>query len=370
VPFAEYAARIIAHLEGAGYRRAEPAILQPAAIFFDSGEDLRAQLYLTSDLSGADYCLRPEYTIPVLADYLAGPQAGDRAAFSYCGPVFRYRPGRPSEFIQAGIESFGRADREVADAEILSVALNAAAAAKEIKPAVRIGDAGLFASLLEALGLSPEWRRRITRGLTQGKSLDLILRPPNGGSADHSGLLALVEGADKQGARALVEDLLAIAGVAAAGGRTPAEIADRFLEQAALRQGAGICTEKRALIAQFLAIEDSPQNASKRLRALACDAKFDLTAALDRFDERLEHIAAQKADAAQIEFAGSFHRNLDYYTGFIFEIFEAKDERAREPFAGGGRYDALPQRLGAKTPIPAVGAAIWLDRLSEPQQCP
>lgn len=370
MPSAKYAARILAHLEAAGYARIEPPILQPAAIFFDSGEDLRAQLYLTSDLSGADYCLRPEYTIPVLADYLAGPQAGARAAFSYCGPVFRYRPGRASEFIQAGIESFGRTDREAADAEILDLALAAAAATKNIAPSVRIGDARLFAEFLAALDLSPEWRRRIARGLTQGKSLDLILSPPNSGGADHTGVLALIEGADKQGARAFVEDLLAIAGAAPAGGRTPSEIAERFLEQAALRQGAGICDEKRALIARFLAIEGTPESTSRRLRALACDAKLDLSAALGRFDKRFEHIEARTGGAVPIEFSGRFHRNLDYYTGFMFEIFEAKEQGAREPFAGGGRYDALPQRLGARTSIPAVGAAIWLDRLSEAEKCP
>ena len=365
LPSSEYAARVIARLEDAGYARAEPAILQPAAIFFDSGEDLRAQLYLTSDLSGADYCLRPEYTIPVLTDYLAGSRAGARADYSYCGPVFRYRPGRPSEFIQAGIESFGRADREAADADILSLALTAATAARKIEPAVRIGDAGLLANLLEALDLSPAWRRRIMRGLTHGKSIDMILSAPDGGSAGHSGLLALIEGADKHGARALVEDLLAIAGAAPAGGRTPGEIADRFLEQAALRQGAGVCAEKHALIAQFLAIEGNPETASQRLRALAADAKLYLNAALESFDKRLEHIAARTAGMAQIEFAASFHRNLDYYTGFIFE---AHEKSVREPFAGGGRYDGLPQRLGAKTSIPAVGAAIWLDRLSAAEQ--
>jgi ATP phosphoribosyltransferase regulatory subunit len=354
------AARIIAHLEAAGYARAEPAILQPASIFFDSGEDLRAQLYLTSDLSGADYCLRPEYTIPVLAGYLSGPLAGERAAYSYCGPVFRYRPGFPSEFFQAGIENFGRTDREAADAEILVLALNAAAAVRKREPAVRIGDAGLFSKFLEALKLSPEWRRRIARGLLQGKSLDLILSPPNGGSADHSGVLALIERADRQGARALVEDLLSIAGVAPAGGRTPAEIADRFLEQAALRSSAGFSAEKTTVIAQFLAIEGSPQNASKNLRTLAAEARLDLSAALDSFDIRLAHISAQGLAGAKIDFAARFTRNLDYYTGFVFE---AKEQGATEPLAGGGRYDGLPQALGAKKAIPAVGAAIWLDRL-------
>ena len=71
---------------------------------------------------------------------------------------------------------------------------------------------------------------------------------------DHSGVLGVLEGADKQGARAFVEDLLSIAGIAPAGGRTPGEIADRFLEQAALKAGSGFSTEKRAVIEQFLSV--------------------------------------------------------------------------------------------------------------------
>jgi ATP phosphoribosyltransferase regulatory subunit len=363
----ERAERISDYLARAGYKRCEPPILQPASIFFDSGEDLRAQLYLTSDVSGADYCLRPEYTIPVLVAYLASNSAGERAAFSYCGPVFRFRKGSPSEFTQAGIESFGRADREAADAEILGLALEAAAAARQNPSAaaplsVRIGDAGLFAELLEALDLPPQWRRRIARGLPQGKTLDAILSPrANNAGADHSGVLSLLEGADRQGARALVEDLLSIAGVAPAGGRTPAEIAERFLEQAALRSGAEFSPEKRAVFEQFLQIQGAPDDASKRLRALCRDAKLDLSAALDRFDTRLDLIAARGLAAAKLRFAARFTRNLDYYTGFVFEAHE--EDRA-EPAVGGGRYDQLPQALGAKRPIPAVGAAIWIDNLS------
>ena len=119
---------------------------------------------------------------------------------------------------------------------------------------MRIGDAGLFSRLLEALDLPPQWRRRIARGHSQGKSLDTILSSSLNGT-DHSGVLGVLEGAGKQGARALVEDLLSIAGVVPAGGRSPAEIADRFLEQAALKAGSGFSAEKRALIEQFLGVE-------------------------------------------------------------------------------------------------------------------
>ena len=80
----------------AGYTVATPPILQPAEPFLDlSGEDIRKSLYLTTDGSGEELCLRPDLTIPVARDYLASSVAGTAAGFCYLGPVFRYRGGRP-----------------------------------------------------------------------------------------------------------------------------------------------------------------------------------------------------------------------------------------------------------------------------------
>ena len=332
--------------------------------FSSSGEDIRSRLYLTSDLSGAEYCLRPEYTIPVCRHYLASEAAGKPATFSYCGPVFRYRSDGPSEFLQAGLENFGRIDREAADAEILGLALDAVVSASGPKLAVRFGDAGLIHALLSALDLSPQWRRRILRGHAQEKTLDTILAAAtNGTGHDHSGVLAALERTDKQGARALVEDLLAIAGISTVGGRSPAEIAERFLEQAALKSGSGFPAEQRAILEDFLAIEADPDQASLRLRQLAADAKLDLAAALDRFDARLGFMAARGLDVAEFRFATRFARNLDYYTGFAFEAC-AHGRPDDKPIVGGGRYDGLLRSLGAQADIPAVGAAIWVERLS------
>ncbi len=356
---------VATHLVRAGYARCEPPILQPASIFFDSGEDLRGQLYLTSDLSGAEYCLRPEYTIPVSRHYLASGAAGQSATYSYCGPVFRYAAGQKAEFTQAGVESFGRQDSEAADAEILTLALDAASAVRALDLSVRIGDAGLFSGLLAALDLAPEWRRRIARGHSQGKSVAAILNASRiGAGRDHSGVLGMLEGADKQGARAFVEDLLSIAGIASVGGRTPAEIADRFLEQAALRSGVGVSAEKVAIIERFLRIEGDPDSASAQLRQLAGEANLDLAAPLEALDTRLGFIAALGFDVAALRFEASFTRNLDYYTGFVFEAHD-RTRPDQKPVVAGGRYDQLLQTLGAARAIPAVGAAIWIDRLGE-----
>src|SRR5262249_39860969 len=126
---ANWADTLLLSFAQAGYVRAEPAILQPAEPFLDlSGEDIRKSLYLTTDPTGEELCLRPDLTIPVARDYLASPQAGHPAGFSYLGAVFRYRWGQHSEFLQAGIESFGRQDRAAADAEMLALALEATSA--------------------------------------------------------------------------------------------------------------------------------------------------------------------------------------------------------------------------------------------------
>ena len=361
---AERDGRLIAHLIAAGYPRAEPPILQPADVFLDlSGEDIRGRLFITSDPAGVELCLRPEYTIPVCREYLASPAAGHATTFSYLGPVFRQRPNGAPEFTQAGVESFGRADAEAADAEILALALEAAAGAGADALDTHIGDTGLFNRVLASLDLPAGWVRRIRRGHMRGQSLAKILDAPgNGAVSDHSGVLAALEGVDRQGARALVGDLLSIAGISSVGGRNAGEIADRFLEQASMHAGAGVPAEKRAALEQFLAIAGEPDDGSARMRALARDAKLDIDAALVRFDERLGFIAARGIDMARLRFSAAFGRNLDYYTGFVFESHDARRATA-SLVIGGGRYDGLLRKLGATDDIPAVGAAIACARL-------
>lgn len=360
-------AAILAHFEREGFARREPRLLQPAGVFLDrSGEDFRGRLYLTSDVSGAEYCLRPEFTIPVCLDYLASGAAGKAAACAYGGSIFRapeHDAAGDGEFLQAGIESFGRDDREAADAEIMGAALEAARAGDAGALAVRIGDAGLVAAFLDRLDLPAVWRRRVEAGHARGQSPAEMFTAPerNGAGADQAGVLAALTKVDPADARRLVEDLLSIAGIAAVGGRSAAEIAERFLEQAMLADGAGVSTEKRALVEAFFAIEGAPDAASATLRRLADDASLDLGAVLDAFDTRSGFIAARGLGLDDMIFSASFARRLDYYSGFVFE---ARHASGGEPVIGGGRYDRLLKTLGARADIPAVGAAIWIDRLA------
>jgi ATP phosphoribosyltransferase regulatory subunit len=359
---------LTAHYERAGYARVSPAILQPAEPFLDlSGEDIRRRMFLTTDPDGQELCLRPDLTIPVSRDYLASPAAGEALGFCYLAPVFRHRGDDPAEFIQGGIESFGRRDTAAADAEMLSLGLEATTHYGIAAPEIRMGDVGLFAALIDALDLGAAWKRRLVKDFNRAGSLasdlDRLVSAATNERPEYQGVLAALAGSDPKAAHALVTDLLSIAGINAVGGRSVGEIADRFLEQAALGASSGLPRATRALIEQFLAIGGDPDEAADALRTLAAEADLDIGSALDLFESRTGFLAAQGVEVARIKFSTAFGRGLDYYTGFVFELHDA-DKRVERQLVAGGRYDELLTRLGAPAPIPAVGFAVWIERLA------
>ena len=359
---------LIASFERAGYARVEPAILQPAEPFLDlSGEDIRKRMYLTTDPQGRELCLRPDLTIPVSRDYLASPAAGKPRGFCYLGPVFRHRAEGGGEFLQAGIESFGRPDTAAADAEMLALGLDATAHYGLGAPDIRMGDVALFSALVAALDLAPAWKRRLIKDFNHKTSLahdlDRLTIGASNGRSEYQGVLAALAGSDPKGAHALVTDLLSIAGITAVGGRLVGEIAEHFLEQAALGAQTSLPRETRALIEKFLAIAGDPGQAAAKLRAFAREGKIALDAALDAFESRTALLAARGVDVSRIRFSTGFGRGLDYYTGFVFELHDPLG-RAVGPLVAGGRYDGLLTRLGSARAIAAVGFAVWIERLA------
>jgi ATP phosphoribosyltransferase regulatory subunit len=358
---------LLARLEAAGYGRASPAILQPSEPFLDlSGEEIRRRMYLTVDAAGRELCLRPDLTIPVARDYLASPAAGQPAGFCYLGPVFRFRDADSPEFLQAGIESFGRRDTAAADAEMLALGVEATAHYGVAEPDIRMGDVGLFAALVAAIDLPSVWKRRLMKDFNRAESLAHDLDQLVIDAAQHpeyQGVLAALAGTDRKGARALVTDLLSIAGITTVGGRSVAEIAERFLDQAALGASTRLPHEMRDLIRRFLGIAGEPDEAAANLRGLASDAGLDLEAALDLLETRTGFLAARGIDVKRIRFSTSYGRGFDYYTGFVFDLHDPAGRCSRELVAGG-RYDGMLSRLGSAQPIPAVGFAVWIERLA------
>lgn len=118
-----------------------------------------------------------------------------------------------------------------------------------------------------------------------------------------------------------------------------------------------------------LRILDSKEPKTIELNEEAPDSVSHLTpSAKKHFKEVLEYL-----DEAGIIYRINkcLVRGLDYYSHTVFEIIESSDDSETNGLAlsGGGRYDGLAKMLGSKKEIPAVGAALGMDRIIESSWC-
>lgn len=354
----------------AGFERADPPVLQPADVFLDrSGEEIRKRIFLLTDGGGRELCLRPELTIPVCRLHRARG-GGFPARISCHGPVFRIRseaPEHPGQFLQTGIEYLGAADSEKADAEVLLLAVEAVRAAGLKNFTVQIGDASLFPGLIDALPGPSAWRDRLKRHFRRPDAFAVMLRRLGAGEMrDGNGYLAHLGSAAEEDARIALSGLLDMLGGAEAGGvfagRTRDEIIERLMEQAA--EAASLRLDRKTLsaIEECLAISGPAERSLAELAGVLKRQGVVLDAPLSAMAARIAVLRDAGLAGEQVHFAPRFERNLDYYTGFVFELW-AHDAAGPVQIAGGGRYDTLLKLLGEPCDVPAVGCAIRDERV-------
>lgn len=351
---AERRSAMVRLVESKTVQRVAPPLLLPAGPYLDlAGEEFGRQLLLTTANNGVEYCLRPDFTLPIAKSYLDDGMLGVPGAFTYLGPIFRQENGVPVEYDQAGLELLGQPDANSALDQVLTFARWALAIYDVTAPSVRLGGVGLFESLLAAMGISPQWQTRIRSRFGHPAALQRLMERLT--SPD-----ARIVGTAPDARETIIEivtDNMLSAGLSLVGSRQPEEIADRYLEKQAL-DAVPIPAGMVALLVEYLAVIDTPGRAFDRIRLMAGDAGLDLEEPLDAV--RM-HAAALTAlsPRAEVIFDASFSPRLDYYTGVVFEMTGVDGDI----LASGGEYDRLLDRLGAPEPVAASGCALWTDRL-------
>jgi ATP phosphoribosyltransferase regulatory subunit len=354
------ASAILGQFAGRGYVHEEPSVLQPAEIFLDrSGEEIRRRTFTLTDPSGRDLALRPDLTIPICRDaVLSGRKLPARICYN--GLVFRHQPGepnRPTQFFQAGAELLGLEDRAAGETEILSLAVEALKVAGLEDFSLRIGDLALFNALVDALSLPKQWRLRLKRHFWRAGYVESLLH-----------WLGHGDGAAKlPGTRAEIEVLLDSQGDAPAAGRSRTEIVARALDRAAEAATLRLDPAMADAIAKLLDISGPAQDALAQVRALLKATGINLDAQMAAMDTRLATLKSLGVAPERVRFTAHFGRNMEYYTGFVFELW-ARDREGPVQVAGGGRYDTLLESLGAKQPVSAIGCAIRTERLLAAQK--
>jgi ATP phosphoribosyltransferase regulatory subunit len=355
---------------GAGFDHIAPDILQPADMFLDSsGESIRSTAYVFTDPSGVELCLRPDLTVPTCRYHLShAANPASEARYCYFGPAFRclapVGSGR-TEFDQAGIEWFNAALPVHAEAAVIKVTIEALEAAGLSEWRVRLGDLGLFHALLRSIEMPDRWRRKLSHQFWRPKAfaelLDLLTGAKARGRSAASGHVDAVAGRGLKDAVAYVGRELERCGLSLIGGRSVEEIAGRLVEKAEDRLSRPLDSATRQRIDSYLAIEVAAPAAREALH-LVSGGKAAFAGALGYYDERLMELKRHGLDPGRFLFSAGFGRELEYYTGLVFEV-EAAIEGVPRQVAGGGRYDSLFSDIGSPVPVPAVGCAIHAERL-------
>ena len=358
----------------ADYEAVAPAIIQPADVFLDVvGESLRARTYVFTDPDGAELCLRPDLTVPTCRLHLARyADPGTPARYCYNGAAFRFQSQvadarHPREFRQAGIERFGDRAREEAEAETVATVIRAIEAAGLKDWSIRLGDIGLFSSILDVAGLTPRWKKRLDDAFLKPVSFRDALKSfavsARGASASvPDTLLSSLRRDDPAGSEAAVAAYLDEKSIELAGTRTLADITAHLIDIAEDREEKPIDAAAVDLIKRYVGVAGPAAKAGETIVELLNGSGRGSGAALETYDRRLALLANSGVDLGRVTFSAEFGRTLAYYTGFVFEV-HAKGHGAESPIAGGGRYDGLMRAAGASVDVSAVGGAIHTERL-------
>ena len=260
-----------------------------------SGDEIVGQLYNFTDKGGREVALRPEMT-PTLARMVAARANALRKPVRWFSlpQLFRYerqQKGRLREHFQLNVDIIGESD-VTADAELLAVAID----------------------IMGEFGLSPnDVRARVS----DRRLLRALLHRLGVGEAQLPAVFAVIDKIERQ-PRDVSAEKLAAAGMTAESREALFALMD------------GVTLE--ALRARY---GDTPEIAER-------------IADLERYYGYLDDLGV----AAWVQLDLSIVRGLAYYTGIVFELFDAQGEfRA---ICGGGRYDNLLNALGG-VDLPALG---------------
>ena len=271
--------------------------LEPLELYTKkSGEEIVGQLYTFTDKGDRQVALRPEMT-PTLARMVAAKANAMRKPIRWFSipQLFRYerqQKGRLREHFQLNVDIIGEAS-VAADAELLAVAIDImrATGLKSGDVRARISDRRLLTAILSEVGVA---------------------------AGEMPAVFAAIDKA----------------------GREPREVTREKLEKAVAANAAARGVE-RAL------------DRSTDLNALAAEFRNSRSVmdSITRLREYMHFLDALGV-GEWVDFDLSIVRGLAYYTGIVFELFDAKAEfRA---ICGGGRYDDLLSTIGG-VDLPALG---------------
>ena len=319
-------------------------IIESKIIIERSGEIFKKSLLSFEDDNGNNFSLRPDLTISACLDYIKNIKKGIYK-YAYFDQAYRRTFSKESLVRnQLGCEIIGSTSLKL-NLEIINLIDQSLIKVSNKKTTIKINDINIFYSLVDSLKLPSRWSLRLKRHFWRPEYFSELISRLSSNSDIQKNVFEL----DKKSyfkMRKLDQNSMIA-------GRKISEILKRFEKK--IKEPRSNIDGKRVarIVNKFLKINCSLKNAKFELKKFEVKNNLDLK--LDGFD-----IFNLKFKNNDVIFSSNIGRNVEYYTGLVFEIIK-KSKNLN--LATGGRYDNLIQILGASKKIPAIGGAINYDNL-------
>ena len=341
-----YSEKIINVFKKDGFVLSEPDVLLDSDYIIQrSGENFRKLMLTFEDDTGKSMCLSPDLTVASCIKYLKENSKATSKIF-YSGQAYR-RSSNPKERIindQLGVEIIGSKKKAVDDEKVLKTILKSIDKTKIGNITIKVGDVSLFEKLIESLKIPERWKLRLKRHFWRPQYFeDLLNRLETNSDVDP---MAIDLDKKKFSEMKNLDQNKEIAN------RRVSEILSRFDRK--IKDPRSFSENKKIvkIIREFLKIHCSIDKIERILKDFIKKYKLSKNILSD-----LTAIKNLSKTSYKTIFLTNFGRDIEYYTGIVFEIYNfSKKEIAR-----GGRYDGLLKSLGSKKNISAVGAAINLN---------
>jgi len=337
--------QIIKTFKNNGFVSSEPDILLDSEYIIQrSGENFRRSMLTFENEDGKIMCLRPDLTVASCLKYL---EKKTKSKIYYSGQAYRRTNKKKSDLIndQLGIEILGSKNQSKDDYKVIKTILDSAKKIKSKKIQIKVGDISLFNRLINSLDMPERWKFRLIRHFWRPEYFEELLKRLE----KNSEIDSIKFDTDKKRfyeMKKMEQDKIV-------SGRSISEILKRFEKKIKDPRSFNEGKQIVKIIRSFLRINCKLSKLDETLSNFA--KKNNLRK--NTFKEYKSIQNLQKLDQ-EVNFITNFGRDIEYYTGIVFEVFAGNKEIAR-----GGRYDDLLKSLGAKKNIPAVGAAINLNNI-------
>tara|TARA_B100000989_G_scaffold247737_1_gene195113 strand:+ start:649 stop:1686 length:1038 start_codon:yes stop_codon:yes gene_type:complete len=336
---------IIKTFKSNGFVLSEPDVLLDSDYIIErSGEKFRSSMLSFEREDGKTMCLRPDLTVASCISFL---EKKSSSKIYYSGKAYRRSSSKGANFIndQLGIEILGSKNQVQDDFKVVGTILSSVKKIQKKKVQIKVGDISLFKSLINALDMPERWKLRLIRHFWRPNYFEELLKRLE----KNTDIDAVTFDADK---KRFYEMKKRDQGKIVAG-RSIAEILKRFDKKITDPRSFADGKKIVKIIKSFLKINCKLSELDEKL--LDFVKKNNLKKNIFKDFKSILNLKRLNRD---INFIANFGRDVEYYTGIVFEVFSGKKEIAR-----GGRYDDLLKSLGAKKNTPAVGAAINLKNI-------